>query len=118
DPRYEPGRSGCIVVTCYGGTDNIEDSNEVMRDHGAERVSPLSIPLLMSNGAAAALAMRYGLRGEAYSVVSACAAGAQALGAATRTIRSGEADAVVAGGSEAALTPLARAAFSAMDATS
>ena len=118
EPPYDADRAGCIVGTGIGGIETIEDSIEVMRDHGAERVSPLSIPLLMSNGAAAALAMRYGLRGEAYSVVSACAAGAQALGAATRTIRSGEADAVVAGGSEAALTPLARAAFSAMDATS
>ncbi len=61
--------------------------------------------------------MRYGLRGPAFGVVSACAAGAHAIGTAMRTIVRGDADAVVAGGAEAALTPLARAAFAAMDAT-
>jgi 3-oxoacyl-[acyl-carrier-protein] synthase II len=81
-------------------------------------VSPLAVPLMMSNAGAAALAMRYGLRGPVYGVVSACAAGAQAIGAAARAIESGEATAVVTGGSEAALTPLARAAFAALEATS
>jgi len=73
---------------------------------------------MMSNAGAAAVAMRHDLRGEAYSVVSACAAGAQAIGSAVRMIEAGEAVAAVAGGAEAALTPLATAAFAAMDATS
>jgi 3-oxoacyl-[acyl-carrier-protein] synthase II len=118
EPPYEPDRVGCILGTGIGGIATIEDSLDVLREQGPDRVSPLAIPLLMSNAAPAALAMRHGLEGEAYSVVSACAAGAQALGAATRAIRTGEADAVVSGGSEAGLTPLAQAAFTNMDAVS
>ena len=71
---------------------------------------------MMSNAAPAALSMRHGLRGQVFGVVSACAAGAHAIGAAARMIQLGDADAVVTGGSEAALTPLARAAFAALDA--
>jgi 3-oxoacyl-[acyl-carrier-protein] synthase II len=73
---------------------------------------------MMSNAGAAALSMRHGLRGPTYGIVSACAAGAHAIGAAVRMVQAGDADAVVTGGSEAALTPLARAAFAALDATS
>ena len=62
--------------------------------------------------------MRHGLRGHSYSILSACAAGAHAIGAAARMIQAGDADAVVTGGSEAALTPLATAAFAALDALS
>jgi 3-oxoacyl-[acyl-carrier-protein] synthase II len=115
---YDPERVGCIVGTGIGGIDTIENSIRALEKDGPEKVSPLTIPLMMSNAGAAAVAMRHGLRGEAYSVVSACAAGSQAVGAALRTIRVGEADAVVTGGSEAALTPLAHAAFANMDATS
>ncbi|TML04389.1 MAG: 3-oxoacyl-ACP synthase, partial [Actinobacteria bacterium] len=76
------------------------------------------MPLMMSNAGSAAIAMRHDLRGPVFGVVSACAAGANALGAAVRAIQVGDADAVVTGGSEAALTPLARAAFAALDAVS
>jgi 3-oxoacyl-[acyl-carrier-protein] synthase II len=81
-------------------------------------VSPLAVPLMMTNAAAGLLAMRHGLRGQTFSVGSACAAGSHAIGVATRMIQAGDARAVVAGGAEAALTPLATAAFAAMDATS
>src|SRR5206468_7588268 len=87
-------------------------------EQGAERVSPLAVPLMMSNAGAAALSMRHGLRGQVYGIVSACAAGAHAIGAAAHMVTAGDADAVVTGGSEAALTPLARAAFGSLDATS
>jgi 3-oxoacyl-[acyl-carrier-protein] synthase II len=76
------------------------------------------VPLMMGNAAAAAVAMRHGLRGQSYGVVSACAAGAHAIGTAMRMIAAGDAEAVVTGGAEAAVTPLAEAAFAAMDATS
>jgi 3-oxoacyl-[acyl-carrier-protein] synthase II len=118
EPPYDPDRVGCVVGTGIGGITTLEDSLHVLRDRGPERVSPLAIPLMMSNAAPAALAMRHGLEGESYSVVSACAAGAQALGAAARAIRNDEADAVVSGGAEAGLTPLAHAAFASMDAIS
>jgi len=115
---YESDRIGCVIGTGIGGLGTIEDSHDVLRSDGAKQVPPLTVPLMMANAAAAAIAIRHGLRGEAYSVVSACAAGAQAIGAAMRMIQRGDADAVVTGGAEAALTPLARAAFAAMGATS
>jgi hypothetical protein len=81
------------------------------RDEGADRISPLSIPLLMANAASGVVAMRHDLRGQSFGTVSACAAGAHAIGMAERLIRYGDADVVVTGGSEAAITPLATAAF-------
>jgi 3-oxoacyl-[acyl-carrier-protein] synthase II len=116
DRPYPSERVGCILGTGIGGIATIE-ANQRALDGGAA-VSPLAVPLMMSNAGAAALAMRHELRGPVYGVCSACAAGAHAIGAAVRAIEAGEADAVVAGGSEAALTPLSRAAFGALDATS
>jgi 3-oxoacyl-[acyl-carrier-protein] synthase II len=115
---YDPMRIGCIIGTGIGGIGTLEVQHAMLLDKGPEKVSPLAIPLLMGNAGAAGVSMRHGLRGQSYSVVSACAAGAQAIGAAVRAIQSGEADAVVTGGSEAALTPLATAAFGALDAMS
>ena len=115
---YEPGRIGCVIGTGIGGIGTLEDAHATLRDQGAGSVPPLAVPLMMSNAGAAALSMRHELRGPAYGVVSACAAGAHAIGDAARMIQRGDADAVVTGGSEAALTPLARAAFAALDALS
>jgi 3-oxoacyl-[acyl-carrier-protein] synthase II len=115
---YAPARVGCIIGTGIGGIGTLEAAHTTLRDSGPGHVSPLAVPLMMSNAGSAAVAMRLNLRGHVYGIVSACAAGAHALGAATRAIQVGDADAVVAGGSEAALTPLARAAFGALDATS
>ena len=115
---YAPERIGCVLGTGIGGIGTLETNHAALIESGADRVSPLAVPLMMSNAGAAALSMRHGLRGQVYGVVSACAAGAHAIGAAARIVRAGDADAVATGGSEAALTPLARAAFSALDATS
>jgi 3-oxoacyl-[acyl-carrier-protein] synthase II len=115
---YAPDRTGCIVGTGIGGLATLEHGFGVLRDRGPESVSPLAVPLMMGNAGAAALAMEHDLRGPVFGVVSACAAGAQAIGAAARAIQAGDADAVLTGGAEAALTPLARAAFAALDATS
>ena len=115
---YAPERVGSVLGTGIGGIGTLEANHATLQQHGAGSVSPLAVPLMMSNAGAAALSMRHGLRGQTYGVVSACAAGAHAIGAATRMIQAGDADAVVTGGSEAALTPLARAAFAALDATS
>ena len=114
----EPERIGCVIGTGIGGIGTIEAQQDVIRDRGPERVSPLSIPLMMPNAAAGTVAMRHGLRGPSYSVSSACAAGAHAIGAAARMIQAGDADTVVTGGAEAALSGLSRAAFAAMGATS
>ena len=116
--QCEPERIGCVIGTGIGGIGTIERQQDVLRDRGPGRVSPLAVPLLMSNAAAGTVAMRHSLRGQSYGVASACAAGAHAIGTATRMIQAGDADAVVCGGSEAALTGLARAGFAAMGATS
>ena len=115
---YEADQVATVIGTGIGGLGSLEDQHDVLRVRGRQNVSPLAVPLMMGNAGAAALAMRHGLHGEAYGVVSACAAGAQAIGSATRMISTGEATAALAGGAEAALTPLATAAFAAMDATS
>jgi 3-oxoacyl-[acyl-carrier-protein] synthase II len=115
---YEQDRVGCVIGTGIGGLGSLEEQENVLRERGAKAVSPLSVPLMMGNAAAAALAMRHGIHGQTYGVVSACAAGAHAIGTAVRMIEAGDADGAVAGGAEAALTGLAVAAFAAMGATS
>ena len=115
---YPCERIGCVLGTGIGGIGTLVEGQEALRDRGPEGVSPLAIPLMMSNAGAAALSMRHGLRGPSFAVSTACASGANALGCALRMLQSGEADAVVAGGSEAGLMPLARAAFGALDALS
>lgn len=111
-------RVGCIVGTGIGGIQTLESAHTTLGEQGPDRVPPLSIPLMMSNAAPAAIAMRHDVRGPVFGVVSACAAGAHAIGAAARTIRCGDADVVITGGAEASLTPFAKAAFAALDATS
>jgi 3-oxoacyl-[acyl-carrier-protein] synthase II len=118
EPPCDPTSVGCVIGSGIGGMSTFEDSCNTLRDRGPERVSPLCIPLLMGNAAAGLLAMRHRARGPVYGVMSACASGAHAIGAAARLIESGEARAVITGGAEATLTPLAKAAFAAMDATS
>jgi 3-oxoacyl-[acyl-carrier-protein] synthase II len=115
---YDPARIGCVLGTGIGGISTLVDGQDTLRERGGEYVSPLAVPLMMSNAGAAALSMRHGLRGPTFAVSTACASGAHALGCAMRMLQNGEADAVVAGGSEAGLTPLARAAFRALDALS
>ncbi|HET8815050.1 MAG TPA: beta-ketoacyl-ACP synthase II [Solirubrobacterales bacterium] len=115
---YEPHRVGCVIGTGIGGLPSLEQNQRKLIESGEKAVSPLAVPLMMGNAAAAALAMRHGLKGQCYGVVSACAAGAHAIGDASRIIRAGDADAVVAGGAEAAITGVAVAAFGAMEATS
>jgi 3-oxoacyl-[acyl-carrier-protein] synthase II len=115
---YEPERVACIMGTGIGGIGTLEDQHIILREKGAERVSPLAIPLLMANAAAGVLAMKHDLRGQSFGTVSACAAGAHAIGTAARLIAYGDADAVVTGGAESTLTPLATAAFERMEATS
>ncbi len=115
---YDPWKVGSIIGTGIGGIGTIEANDRAMFDGGPKHVSPLAVPLMMGNAAAAAVSMRHGLRGPAFGTVSACSSGADAIGTAIRAIRHGDALAVVTGGAEAALTPLSRAAFGALDALS
>ena len=117
-PPVDPDRAASVIGTGIGGIGTLEHQHIILRDEGADRISPLSIPLLMANAASGVIAMKHNLRGQSFGTVSACAAGAHAIGMAERLIRYGDADAVVTGGSEAAITPLATAAFGRMEALS
>jgi 3-oxoacyl-[acyl-carrier-protein] synthase II len=118
DLPYDSDRIGVVIGTGIGGIGTLEHGKELLLQHGPKKVPPLSVPLMMSNAAPGAISMRYGLHGNSFGTVSACAAGAHAIGQAARMIQAGDAQAVVTGGSEAALTPLSHAAFAALDALS
>jgi 3-oxoacyl-[acyl-carrier-protein] synthase II len=115
---YDPMRIGCVIGTGIGGIQTVETQHDVMRDRGAKMVSPLGIPQYMPNAAAAAVAMKHGLQGQMYGVVSACSGGAHAIGSALRMLQYGDADAVVTGGAEATLTAFGFACFESMQALS
>jgi len=115
---YDAERIASILGTGIGGIGTLERGKEILIESGAQKVPPLSVPLMMSNAAAAAVSMRYKLLGPSHGIVSACSGGADAIGAAKMMIEAGLVDAVVTGGSEAALTPLSNAAFAALDALS
>jgi len=118
DAGVDPERTGCIIGTGIGGIGTIESQHDVLRDQGAKKISALAIPMLMANAASGSVAMRHNLKGQCYGTVSACAAGAHAIGAGMRMVQYGDADACVVGGSESALTPLTEAAFAVMAALS
>jgi 3-oxoacyl-[acyl-carrier-protein] synthase II len=115
---YETECVGCIVGTGVGGMGTLEAQVSKVAGRGGKAISPLTVPMMMSNSAAGYIALRYGLHGPSFSIGSACATGGHVLGTATRMIQSGEADAVVAGASEAAVTPLGLGCFHAMEALS
>ena len=111
-------RVGVIIGTGTGGIATFEDNMRAYLEKGPGRVSPFFVPMFMANVASALVSMRYGYQGPNYSVVSACATSGHALGDAFRIIQRGEADVMVAGGAEAAITPLALASFANMKALS
>jgi 3-oxoacyl-[acyl-carrier-protein] synthase II len=115
---YDPARIGSIIGTGIGGIGTLTHNHQVLLEQGPSKVSPLSIPLMMGNAGAGAVSMRHKLRGPSFATLSACAGGAHAIGESAKLIQTGGADAVVTGGSEAGLVPLARAAFAALDALS
>ncbi len=109
---YDPSRIGCLVGTAIGGMESGQEA------YTAGHPSLLTIPLMMPNAAAGYLALRHGLKGPAFGVVSACAAAADAIGAGLRLLRAADVDAIVVGGAEAPLTPFCIEAFAMMEATS
>ncbi|MGI8428498.1 MAG: beta-ketoacyl-[acyl-carrier-protein] synthase family protein [Solirubrobacteraceae bacterium] len=115
---YDSVRIGCVLATGIGGLETVITQHDVMRDKGTKMVSPLGVPQYMPNAGAAAVAIKHGLQGQTYGVVSACSSGAHAIGSAMRMIQYGDADAVVAGGAEATLTPFGFACFNSMQALS
>ena len=114
----EPERLGVLMGTGVGGLVTLQRECEAWIANGDRAVSPLFVPMMMPNAAAGTVAMALGAHGPGWSVASACATGAHAIGEAMRLIQRGEADVVIAGGSEAALTGLCLAAFKRMGALS
>ena len=109
-------RYGCLVASGIGGISTIETSEKTIEERGPSRVSPYFIPMALSNLAAGQIAIDWGLRGTCECVVTACAAGANAIGEAFRKIRDGYEDVMVTGGAEASITPLSIAGFQSMRA--
>jgi len=109
--KVDPERVGVIVGSGIGGLSTIEEEHTVLRERGARRVSPFLIPRLISNIAPGEIAIRWGFTGPNYAVSSACATSNHAIGDSLRMLRYGDADVIIAGGSEAAITPLGFAGF-------
>lgn len=108
-----------VTISCaVGGLESITDTILTLERHGARRISPFAIPMLMPNGAAGIVAIDLGARGPSYSIASACASGADGIGQGWLLIRAGAADVVIAGGSEATITPVAVGAFDRVGALS
>ncbi|MER7704770.1 beta-ketoacyl-ACP synthase II [Kitasatospora sp. NPDC097605] len=116
--KLAPERLGTVIASGIGGVTTLLDQYDVLREKGARKVSPHTVPMLMPNSPAANVGLEVGARAGVHTPVSACASGAEAIGYAIEMIRSGRADVVVAGGTEAAIHPLPIAAFANMMAMS
>jgi 3-oxoacyl-[acyl-carrier-protein] synthase II len=116
--REEPQRIAISVGSAIGGIQTIEEQHSLMATRGPQRISPFFIPMILINMAPGLIAMQLKLRGPSYSIVSGCASAAHAIGEAWLRIRSGTADVMITGGSDAAITPLSYAGFCAMKALS
>ncbi|WP_324667610.1 beta-ketoacyl-ACP synthase II [Geochorda subterranea] len=106
-------RAGAVIGSGIGGMETWENSHRTLLERGAGRVSPFTVPMMIPNMAAGLVSIRFGLEGPNRCTVSACASGADAIGDAFRMIQRGDADLMVAGGAEAAITPFSIAAFAA-----
>ncbi len=111
-------RVGVVVGAGLGGLTTIESFHKVLMEKGPGRISPFFIPALIVNEAPGQISIRFGAKGPNYSVVTACATGNHNIGDAWRMIQQGDADAIIAGGVEATITPLAVSGFNAMKALS
>ncbi len=112
-PELDPVRLGAVVSSGIGGIWTTLDAWDTLRAKGARRVLPMTVPMLMPNSPAAYVELELGAQAGAHALVSACASGAEAIGYGVEMIRSGRADVVVAGGTEAAIHPMPLAAFAA-----
>jgi 3-oxoacyl-[acyl-carrier-protein] synthase II len=111
-------RVGVLIGTGIGGIGSLLEQAEVMRERGPDRVSPFLVPMMISDSAPGMLAIRFGARGPNMALATACASGNNAIGEAVEIIRRSAADAMLAGGSEAALVPVAMAGMNVMTALS
>ena len=116
--KEDPTRCGAIVGSGVGGIQTIEAGVHVLRDKGPDRLSPFTVPRLMANAIAGDLTIRFGLEGPSDAHTTACASSGHSIGDAFRMVRRGEADVMLAGGSEGAISPLCLGAFMTMRALS
>ncbi|MDN3297216.1 beta-ketoacyl-[acyl-carrier-protein] synthase family protein [Streptomyces ficellus] len=118
DGSVAPERLGTVIASGIGGVTTLLDQYDVLKEKGVRRVSPHTVPMLMPNSPSANVGLEVNARAGVHTPVSACASGAEAIGYAVEMIRTGRADVVVAGGTEAAIHPLPVAAFANMMAMS
>ena len=104
-------RAGVVIGSGIGGMETFEEQHSVLLQKGPRRVSPFFIPMMIVDMAAGQVSIQLGLKGPNFSTVSACASGAHAIGEALRLIRAGDADVILAGGTESTITPMAMAGF-------
>jgi 3-oxoacyl-[acyl-carrier-protein] synthase II len=116
--KIDLDRFGCILGTGIGGINELEDQQTVLLQRGPDRVNPFIIPKMMSNAMSGQLAIRHNLRGTNFATSSACASAGHAIGMAFRSVKYGESDLCLTGGSESATTPLGLAGFCALRALS
>ncbi|WP_019546127.1 beta-ketoacyl-[acyl-carrier-protein] synthase family protein [Streptomyces sulphureus] len=109
-----PDRLGAVIASGIGGVTTLLDQYDALKEKGARRVSPHTVPMMMPNGPSANVGLEVNARAGVHTPVSACASGSEAIGYAVEMIRTGRADIVVAGGTEAAIHPLPIAAFANM----
>ena len=117
-PDVDPMRLGVVVASGIGGIGSVLSAYDTLKEKGWSRLSPFTVPMLMPNGAAGWISLELGARAGVHTPVSACASGAEAIGYGIDMIRSGRADMVLAGGTEAAIMELNVAAFAVMRALS
>ena len=118
DPGADPARCAVVAGTGIGGLATLEDQEKVLLERGPTRVTPFLVPMMMPNATPALIAMELGWRGPNWCVATACAAGTNAIGEGARLVRDDTSDVVLAGGTEAVVTPIAVAAFARMGALS
>lgn len=111
-------RVGVVIGSGIGGIGTLIDQNQVFHQRGPKRVSPFLVPMMLADSAAAMVAIQFGLQGPNMAVVTACATGTNAIGEAAYIIQRGQADMILAGGSEASIIPLALSGLSVMNAVS
>ena len=116
--QEDPYRVGCSVGSGIGSLQAMEREYDRLKEKGPGRVGPMLVPLMISNMAAGNVSIAYGLKGKSLNVVTACATGTHSIGEAYRTIQYGDADVMVAGGTESSITPIGIAGFSALTALS
>ncbi|QTE28448.1 beta-ketoacyl-[acyl-carrier-protein] synthase family protein [Pengzhenrongella sicca] len=117
-PDVAPERLGAVVGSGIGGVWTILSAWDTIREKGARRALPMTVPMLMPNSPAANISIEFGAKAGAHAPVSACASGAEAIAYGAQMIRSGRADVVIAGGTEAAVHPMPISSFAAMKALS